>query len=136
MSNVHTLTEQNDFQAERLKRIVEQDARLKGGGGGGTSDTMVPLKDYVDKSDEVVETRLNARIDKIATKGTVWGAAATVLGIVLAVLAFGGDRFDAGTSLSSLSSVMSEQNKRDDAQDRKLDEILRRLPPPAQKQGK
>ena len=140
-------TDPNDQLAfvRRLKadkaELADELNRLKGGGGGGTSDGMVPLKEYVDKADEAVETRLNARFDRLATKETVWGAAVTVLGILFAVLAFASDRFDGGLSVQSAlepaltqmrheaSQQRVEQARRDLQQDRKLDEILSRLPP-------
>lgn len=91
---------------------------------------MVPLKEYVDKADEAVESRVYARLDKVATKGSVWGAAATVLGIVLAALAFASDRFDSGITVqSALEPALAQQRQRDAQQDRKFDEILSRLPP-------
>ena len=95
---------------------------------------MITMKEYVDKADQVVETRLNAKLDKLATKEStsraVWGAAATVLGILLAVAAFAGDRFDSGFGVrSAFDSVLADQRKRDETQDRKLDEILKRLTP-------
>jgi len=118
----------------RGRELESEVERLKSGGGGGTSDGMVSLKDYVDKADEAVETRLNAKLDKLSTKEstsrTVWGASATVLGILLAVAAFAGDRFDSGFGVrSAFDSVLADQRKRDETQDRKLDEILKRLPP-------
>ena len=80
------------------------------------------LKDFLKRSDFDNATRV--------TRANIWGAALTLLGIVLAALAFGGGRFDAGMGARSMvESVVSQQHARDDAQDRKLDEILRRLPP-------
>lgn len=114
---------------------LEDELRRLKGGGGGTSEPMVPLKDYVDKADEAVESRMYARLEKVATKGSVWGAAATVLGIVLAALAFASDRFDSGLSVqSALEPALAQQRQRDAQQDRKLDEILSRLPPRPQPQ--
>ena len=133
---IDELAARRTLQAQHDNLKVEVD-RLKSGGGGGTSDGMVSLKEYVDKADEAVETRLNAKLDKLSTKEstsrTVWGAAATVLGILLAVAAFAGDRFDSGFGVrSAFDSVLADQRKRDETQDRKLDEILKRLPPPEQ----
>lgn len=97
---------------------------LFGGGGGGISGPMISLKDYVDKADEAVETRLTAKLDTLSTKQTVWAAVATILGVLLAVLAFGGDRFDAGLSLVTQQKT---QEARDDRQDRSLQAIDQKL---------
>ncbi|MEJ6008661.1 hypothetical protein [Novosphingobium aquae] len=92
-----------------------------GGRGGAPMDPMVPLKDYVDARDEAVETRVNGRLDKLPTKGTVWGAVATGIGLLLAALAFGGDRFDGGVGASGLLRGQAEKQAETDAsQDAKL----------------
>lgn len=62
----------------------------------------------------------------------LWGAAlttiATVLGVGLAVLAFGGDRFDAGLSAQSLmEQIEQNQAERDAAQDTRFNQIIERL---------
>ena len=138
MSNVF------DLDARRRAKIAavedalnpyEPELPLHGGGGGGTSGPMVPIKDYIDKADEAVETRLTAKLDKLSTKGTVWAAVATILGVMLAVLAFAGDRFDAGLGLYSQVAAQSVRDRSQDEVmrriDRKLDQIIvgQRLPP-------
>lgn len=114
----------------------EPELPLKGGGGGGTLPPVVPIKEYVDKADEAVESRLNAKLDKLPTmdalRANIWGAALTILGVLLAIAAFAADRFDGGMSAGGLMDrYTSAQRERDAAQDKKLDEILRRLPQPA-----
>lgn len=107
-----------------LKAQVEL---LKHGGGGGTSGPMepaVPLKDYVDARDEAVETRLMAKLDQLSTKGTIWGAAGTVIAIILAVMAFGGDRFDSGMDASNVVETARKVQAETDA---KQDERLRQI---------
>lgn len=122
------------------EQLGEPELPLFGGGGGGTLPPMVPIKDYVDKADEAIESRLTAKLDLLATKADVsasqqsiraniWGAIAAGLGIVLAVLAFATNRFDTGmTARASYDPIVSAQKQRDEAQDKKFDEILRRLP--------
>ena len=43
---------------------------------------MISIKDYVDKADEAVETRLAAKLETLSTKQTVWAAVATILGVL------------------------------------------------------
>jgi hypothetical protein len=122
---VRTLREQKDA-------LESENRALKMGGPGGTSGGM----DNVDAKIAAAEARTDTKfaelrgdLQRFATKQTVWGAAGTIVAIILAVLAFGGDRFDAGVSSSALIASYTEaQSKRDAAQDQKFDEILRRLP--------
>jgi hypothetical protein len=98
------------------------------------------MKDYVDARDDAVESRLSAKLDKLPTKGTVWGAVAAIVGsiftalaITLGVISFGGDRFDAGMGISpAIQAAQQNQTQidaRQDAQmnvmDQKLDIIIR-----------
>lgn len=114
---------------------------LKGGGPGGT----LPPMDIVTAKIEAAEARTDTKFSELrsdlkdfASKSTVWkGVASTVaaiftaMGVILAVMAFGGDRFDAGVNAGgALAPYAAQQKSRDDAQDEKLDEILRRLPEP------
>lgn len=107
---------------------------LKEGGGGGT----LPPVEIVDAKIAAAEARtdtkfaeLRGELKLLPTKATVWGAVATGVALILAALAFAGDRFDTGMSIGAQTqTIVSEQHKRDDAQDKKLDEILRRLPKP------
>ena len=89
---------------------------------------MISIKDYVDKADEAVETRLAAKLETLSTKQTVWAAVATILGVLLAVLAFGGDRFDAGLSLAEQQRGQAVRDNQQDqslqAIDQKLDKII------------
>lgn len=74
-------------------------------------------------------SRAQMQADATSLRNNVWGAALTALAITLAVVAFGGDRFDAGMGAgSAVAPVVEQQKARDAAQDQKLDEILRRLP--------
>lgn len=120
------LTEANN----ELHRQMEA---LKQGGGGGMSGGM----DTVDAKIAAAEARTDTKFAELrgdlkdfATKGTVWGAVASgvvaILGVLVGLIAFGGDRFDAGIGMAD---VRQAQIERDQKQDAKLDEILKRLPP-------
>ena len=91
-------------------------------------DPNVAMKDYIDARDDAIESRLGAKLEKVPTKGTVWGAAGTVFGLMLAVLAFASDRFNGGLSASPMVAQMqAEQRKTDQAQDAKLEMMDRKL---------
>jgi hypothetical protein len=91
------------------------------------------MRDYVDARDDAVESRLNARLDKLATKGTIWAATGTALGLVLAAWAIAGGAFSSGLSVSpsiarlqnSQAAVDLEQNTKLESLDNKLDVIIR-----------
>jgi hypothetical protein len=139
---------------EARKHLSEPDQRelpLNGGGGDGTSDGMATMKDYVDARDEAVEARLMAKLDTVISRldglpsknnlddnrqsviRNIWGGVITGFVAILAVLAFGGDRFDGGLSVSpQLASMQNNQavtDQRQDAQanvlDQKLDVIIK-----------
>jgi len=118
-------------QQRERGRAVEKAVTLQFGGGGGTSGPMDPsvsIKDYVDARDEAIETRLFAKLDSVPTKGTVWAAMGTAVGILLAVAAFAGDRFDGGLGMSSVMSQLEEkQQVTDKAQDAKLELMDQKL---------
>lgn len=118
---------------EQLHASESENRSLKGGGPGGTSGSMDIVDSKIAASEARTDTKfaeLRSDLQRFATKQTVWGAVGTLGGLLLAVAAFAGDRFDAGISTSgAIASVTAEQRKRDEAQDRKFDEILRRLPP-------
>jgi len=96
---------------------------LKSGDGGGKFDGM--------------NSRVNQKLSDLPTAGqirnNIWGAAAAVLGIILAALAFGGDRFDGGLGASSLLHEQAEQQAQKDADqdgrlaliDQKLDILIK-----------
>jgi len=106
----------------------EPELPLYGGGGNGPVEPSITIKDYVDARDEAVETRLNSRFDNLPTKGTIWTAVATAAGILAALMAYGGDRFDGGVSVSpTISKLQVEQAARDKEQDAKLDLMNQKL---------
>lgn len=123
---------QNRHARQRMPE--EPELPLKGGGGGGTSGPMEPsvsLKEYVDKADEAVESRLVAKLDQLPGKGTIWGAAAAIVGgvfsalaIGLAAVSWGGDRFDAGLSVApTMAAAQQRQQVVDQRQDAQLSEM-------------
>ena len=128
----------NVIRPSQFQQPSGPEVPLKDGDGSGTSGGM----DTVDAKIAAAEARTDTKFAELrgdlkdfATKTTVWQAVGTiivsVLGVLLAVLAFGGDRFDGGLSVGGIiSQVQGEQKARDQAQDAKLDEILKRLPPP------
>ena len=97
-------------------------------------------KDYVDQKLETERLRTDSRLAEVLTEikllrlstitkwqffGGLGTAVATILGVLLAVLAFAGDRFDAGINMSDdLTRIQSEQVERDAAQDARLEQIL------------
>ena len=96
-------------------------------------EPVVPVKDYIDARDDAIESRLLQRLDKFPTKATVWGAVATGVGLVLAIAAFGGDRFDGGMSAVALvrgqqeaqAEIDQNQNAKLELMDQKLDLLIR-----------
>ena len=113
---------------------------LKGDVVGGTSGPMEPsvsLKDYVDKADEAVESRLMSKLDTLATKdalrSNIWGAVAALAALILGLAAFGGDRFDAGLGIAD---QRQEQLKRDEQQDRAVAQMNGKLDVLIASQGK
>ena len=97
-------------------------------------------KDYVDQKFETERAKTDARFVEVLSeirllkqaslsKGQFWAGVATtvasILGVLLAVLALAGDRFDAGINMSDdIMRSQSEQLERDAAQDARLDQIL------------
>lgn len=106
-----------------------------GGDGGGNA----LMKDYVDARDDAIESRLSARLERLPSKGTIWGGVAAIVGGILSALAigigmiaFGGDRFDSGMASSPMIEAVAKkqvgvdqgQDARMDAMDKKLDIII------------
>ena len=113
----------------------------------------ISIKEYVDGqlaaslartdarfAEVIAELRvLESKIDGKAAYTTVWGAMFTgiisILGVMLAVLAFGGDRFDGGVQLTASSveylqdtRVQAEKNANQiDALSQQLDQIIKAL---------
>lgn len=123
-------------QSERMAEAEaskQQSEPIYGGGGGNPPmEPRVPIKDYIDARDDAVESRLSTQLSSLATskelRNNIWGAAGVGLGIILTLLAFGGDRFDGGMSTSAaVSSIRNEQAQVDSAQDAKLTDMDKKL---------
>lgn len=96
-------------------------------------------QEIIDAKIQAAEARVDTKFAELrgdlkdfATKGTVWGAVGTavaaILGVLLAVLAFGGDRFDGGLGMADQRQAQLQKDARQDdaanAIDAKLDLIL------------
>ena len=112
---------------------------MSGGTGG---DGTITWKDYVDAQDNQTRAQNEARFAEVLTgiravesqvrdkPGVLWliGVGAAGFLAVLALLAFGGDRFDGGFNAGNAVSVFLEaQTARDADQDARLDRILTTL---------
>jgi hypothetical protein len=141
-----------DFEAE-IARIEAgsnpfplDELPLKNADGSGTS----PDVEIVDAKIAAAEARTDTKFAELRTDlakdfgalstqlaskpgtGTLIGTAVAIVGILLAALSYGGDRLAMGVGLAD---SRQEQLKRDQEQDtatkatdRKLDELLRRIP--------
>lgn len=116
---------------------VETIQRAFGGGGGGPVEPSVPLKDYVDKGDEATLARaekavseLSAKIDALPGR-ILWIAAGTVVatvGLIVAILAFGSDRFDGGAAaVGSMADQVVTSREQDRAQSAAIDQVNQKL---------
>ena len=105
-------------------------------------EPMVTMREYVDKADEAVEARLNAKLDTVLSRlddiksslpsatildnnrksviNNIWGTGVALLAALLGILAFAGDRFDGGMSVSP---ALSEIARKQAAVDRKQDAV-------------
>lgn len=85
------------------------------------------MKDYVDAKTEATEARLLSKLEQLSTKSTIWGAVATGTAIILAVLAFAGDRFDAGMSTADQRAMQIERDDKQEAAVRSINDKLDKL---------
>jgi hypothetical protein len=89
---------------------------------------MIPVNDYVDAQETAIESRLEEKLSSFATKGAFHGATAIIIGVTLAVLAFGGDYYDAWlSSLQVVAGLRAEQARTDGLQSTKLTAIDEKL---------
>jgi hypothetical protein len=98
-----------------------------GSGNGGGMGSDIGVKDYVDARTDALESRLIGRLDQLAGKSTIWTAVATGTAIILAVLAFAGDRFDAGMGTADLRAAQIQRDDKQDASMRSVNEKLDKL---------
>ncbi|SDA40376.1 hypothetical protein [Mesorhizobium qingshengii] len=114
-----------------------------------TAVTREELDAKLDRSEariETVETRINASLDRLsgeihslrAEVGAKPGllqlvsvgvaSAVTIIGTILAVLAFGGDRFDGGVQVSSISVQQAQDAKqKSDETAKKVDDFITKV---------
>lgn len=63
-------------------------------------------------------TEIKTTLTHMPSTLTIWGAsftvAVSVIGILLAVIAFGGDRFDAGLGMADVRQAQAEKDKKQD----------------------
>ena len=111
-----------------------------GAGGGGDETSGIDMREYVDAQDEKTRAQNDARFSEVlaelkimretsASLRSVWGAAAATFvaigGLLIGVLAIGGDRFESGIGAGTLVNAIEEkQEKRDAEQDETLGQIL------------
>lgn len=118
---------------KRYAELTSEDARLKTGGGGGTSDGMDTVDAKIAASEARTDTKfaelrgdintqfaeLRMQLAHMPSKNTLWAAvgtgAAAVLGVLLAIIAFGGDRFDAGMGVADQRQAQLQRDQKQDA---------------------
>ena len=95
---------------------VVVDHPLKGSGGGGTFDGMTAItREELDAKLSATESRIEASLARmeantshLPSTGQLWLSAASAVvatvGLLLGIVAFGGDRFDGGVTLG-LSAI-------------------------------
>lgn len=122
---------------QSTRRLVDTPHR-----GSDTQNMSSELMDAkIGKAKAEIDTefaKLRADLQGLPGKGTIWGAAASIILGILAILAFGGDQFGMG---ANLADQRLEQLKRDEAQseaiaqlattatenNKKLDTLIERL---------
>jgi hypothetical protein len=133
MSNVVKVQKWEALKAaiHTVEDDVEIEVPLNHGGGGGTSGGMETVDAKIAAAEARTDTKfaeLRGDLKSFATakelRNAVWGAAAVVIATVLAAIAFGGDRFDAGLGMAD---VRQAQLQRDDKQDEALKSIEGKL---------
>lgn len=136
-SNVESISERADRLTKQLDEAEQrvEAFQLKTGGGGGTSDGMDAVDAKIAASEARTDTKfaeLRGDLKDFAKKSTVWQAAATIIAVVLAAIAFGGDRFDAGMGVGDMKAAQVERDQKQDQAvqsiESKLDQIIAAQP--------
>lgn len=105
------------------------------------TDPRTPTREEVDAKLAAVEARLDSKLSRIEAKldvmnvptigqiiATVASGTAAVLAIGIAIIAFGGDRFDGGVGIgNTLEEIRQDQRKVDEGQDKDRREIFQML---------
>lgn len=138
MSNVHKLYEWTEHAAEDDEAAPHaRQEPLNAHGGGGT----LPPMDVVDAKIQASEARTDTKFAELrgdlknfATKSTVWQGVAVIIATLLAAMAFGGDRFDAGIGQADIRQAQLERDKKQDESvsriEQKLDKLIAAQPKP------
>jgi hypothetical protein len=117
-----------------IAEVGEAAEPLQHGGGGGTFGGMGPeaiIDAKIGAAEARVDTKfaeLRLELQRLPGKATIWGAVASIAGIVvgaislvLAVISFGGDRFDGGMSArTAVEDALHADRFRQAAQDAQL----------------
>ena len=101
--------------------------------------TEITLREYIDAQDEKTRAQNDARFAEVIARleqmprfwplvvAGIAGLAGSI-GLVFAVLAYAGDRFDGGISVSGVVNQLQEiQSQRDNEQDMRIGRILEAL---------
>lgn len=112
-------------------------------------DDAPTTKDYIDRSMDAVRAQNDARFAEVLSEirdirglisskpstwqlvATVFAGAATILGVALAALSYGGDRFDGGVNLADQRQEQIQRDAEQDAIIRRLDALLAAQPTPS-----
>lgn len=135
----------DDIKPGHTADVYELRPGLKGGGGGGTFDGMELVDAKIAAAEARTDTKfaevlgelrsMRAETSHLPTTGamiaTVIASTAAAVGVIVAVLAFGGDRFDGGVSVgqagveakTALDRVIAEN----EAQTRQIEQVSQQL---------
>ncbi|WP_411839223.1 hypothetical protein [Paracoccus sp. ME4] len=120
------------------KRSTSVDTDFDQGGGlnpnlkGPILPSMEPAsKDYVDLKIEASLAKVEARLSVMPTTGTMLMTAFTssvaIVGLILAILSFGGDRFDSGVGMADRLEERVQTSNPQSGGEASQTEIIRRL---------
>ena len=147
VTGVPAVTESNvvhlyDQMHNLIDEAKQASPSLKSGGGDGTSDSMETVDAKIAAAEARTDTKfaelrgdihlefaeikseLAKRPSTAALIGIVATSAVSVIGIILGVIAFGGDRFDAGVGMAD---IRQSQIERDASQDKSVQQINDKL---------
>lgn len=135
MNKVADMEEWRRRSSSVLGALEEPELPLQFGGGGGTSGGMDIMDAKIAAAEARTDTKfaeLRSDLKDFATKGTVWGAVASgvvaILGVLVGLIAFGGDRFDAGLGMADVRQAQAERDAKQDQAvkdiNAKLDQLI------------
>lgn len=89
--------------------------KIKGGGGGPVDPSNYVTKEHLALTMDAVRSQIDAKfaevIGKMSTRNDIIVAGISMAALILAMFAFGGDRFDGGVQVSSAVSQIAAQNE-------------------------